>query len=179
MLLISLLLLFLAAPSNLNKTVTTVWHGGVAPHHVLIMNEIERFWKTANSQYDPVVIILVGPDHHNIGQTEVTTNQQGYNYLSDLPFVQIDSVIEQDHSIQTHLSIIKELFPGIPILPLVIRSDANQEQILTLAHRLHNSLDGIGEVFVVASVDFSHYLPLAEAEQKDIESLSRGNEFFI
>lgn len=161
--------------------------GGIVPHHDLVIGEIEKFWSEADSRYNPDLIMLIGPDHNNagvahittdvsVGNEEVTVDAEFVNALHEIASVDFDTIVQKDHSIQIHLASIQKYFDGTPIVPLVLRSDTTQQEVLAIAGALRNLFED-RNVFIAASVDFSHYLPRNEAEIHDQFSLQSIRDF--
>ncbi len=154
--------------------------GGIVPHHLLAGGMIASFWKTVSqSSYD--LIVIIGPDHNRKGQSEITTITSGFstiygdvasikNIANDLiqgNFVLEDpKTMETDHSISSHIPFISYYMPDTPVLPLLVNGNCNARKIRELSDNILKTTKDI-EVLFVASMDFSHYLPLEEANEKD------------
>lgn len=163
--------------------------GGVVPHHDLVSHDIERFWQSLADTNSPKVILLIGPDHHDRGIAPVTTTDQEQVFTHSITLEKniisqliMDSDIQSDpnvfvgeHSVDLHLPYVQRFFPDASIVPILIRSDASQEQITTLAHRLRKLIPQ--KTMLVASVDFSHGQSREEAEQFDAESIAAIQRF--
>lgn len=154
--------------------------GGVVPHHLLAGSMIASFWKTVSRQkYD--LIVIIGPDHFRKGRSALTTLSSGFttiygdvyadsmltnalvqqNYASDEP-----EVMENDHAISSHIPFIRYYMPETPILPLLVKGNCDFRKIEALSNWfLETTKDR--KVLFVASMDFSHYLPLETANEKD------------
>jgi poly-gamma-glutamate synthesis protein (capsule biosynthesis protein) len=79
-----------------------------------------------------------------------------------------DALIESEHSVLVPMPFLAERFPNARFIPLALRGGWNASAISALAERLDELL--APDDLVVASVDFSHALPLASAEQEDVLS---------
>lgn len=154
--------------------------GGIVPHHLLAGTMIASFWKTVSvEEYD--LIVLIGPDHFRKGRTAVTTITSGFSTIygdvcaesklanalirQNLASEALD-VMQTDHTISSHIPFIRYYLPDTPVLPLLVRGDCSTGQIRALAEKLLDATEDI-RVLYVASMDFSHYLPLEEANLKD------------
>ncbi|MBI2426995.1 MAG: AmmeMemoRadiSam system protein B [Candidatus Kerfeldbacteria bacterium] len=163
--------------------------GGVVPHHDLVMHEIDRFWQEFSREQTPDLLILVGPDHQDAGSSIFTTAQDPQAFWSDVVLATDlqdqavrdgkmtvnNTIFRPEHSVNLHLELVKKYLPNTRVLPLLIRSDASQENVLHLADYLR--LNAHGNVAVVASVDFSHYRSRDEAETFDSKSLAAIQQF--
>ncbi len=154
--------------------------GGIVSHHLLAGSMIASFWKTVSQQkYD--LIVIIGPDHFRKGRSALTTLSSGFstiygdvyadsklsnalvqhNFASEEP-----EVMETDHAISSHIPFISYYMPDTPILPLLAKGNCDTGKIKALSNWfLENTKDR--KVLFVASMDFSHYLPLETANEKD------------
>lgn len=161
--------------------------GGVVSHHSLINQHIDEFWDSLSNRVDPQVIILVGPDHQDLAQEAIVytadkTVFPGYvsldqDLISQLKILITDdpNVFKSEYSIQIQLPFIYHYFPQVKIIPILFRSDTTADQVIHFARALHSFL--AEDTVVVASVDFSHYLTEAEANQNDSETFQALQEF--
>lgn len=164
--------------------------GGVVPHHLLVERKMEEFWQQAVGRVQPEIIILVGPDHENRGQSHVTTTLDAAALRTHFALdttvleqlIQSGAVssdpgaLSQEHSVYLHVPYIERLFPQAQLVPLMVRSDTSQKEILNLAETLRAKLVD-KRVLIVASVDFSHYLSATKAEKMDTDSLAALQAF--
>lgn len=162
--------------------------GGVVPHHNLAEVKIDEFWKKVSETAEPKTIFLVGPDHFNLAKapTVLTKSQNifpGYTKLeqetltkmSSVGVVEDDSVFTKEHSIQIHIPYVYRYFPEASVVPILFRSDATIEEVIELAKNLRPFLSQ--ETIVIASVDFSHYLSIEEARERDEVSMQALKTF--
>lgn len=159
--------------------------GGVVPHHELVADEIDSFWSRFAAETDVELLVLVGPDHENKGQSpivladdqavlskRVVLAQELISEWSGQEKVSIDNgAFVDEHAIQIHLSYIAKEMPGVQLVPVLIRADAQQRDVLDLAGVIAKQ-NAYKNVAVVASVDFSHYQPREVADQNDRQSLT-------
>lgn len=154
--------------------------GGIVPHHLLAGAMIASFWKTVSRQdYD--LIVIIGPDHNRKGRTAITTVSSGFatiygdvwaeeglvNALIGENLLSEDAaVMEADHALSSHMPFISYYMPGTPILPLLVKGNCGAEKIKALSDSILSLTEGRNVLFV-ASMDFSHYLPLEEANRMD------------
>lgn len=131
----------------------------------------------------PKTIVLIGPDHQNLGSRYMTTtlndwqssgvryaiNKRVVKKLSASPFVSAgDAVIADEHSVLIPLPFLAKQFPDAHFVLLTVRGRYDQNAIHDVTDRLISALDA--RDLVIASVDFSHYQPLAAAEIEDATS---------
>lgn len=138
--------------------------GGVVPHHDLALKEIERFWQHLSATTNPNVIVLIGPDHENRNALPIVWSKKS-------------DIFRREHSIALHVPFLDRFFPNARKEYIVIRSDVELPAIENIVQTLRMQLHG--DVVIVASVDFSHYLSLPDAEIRDQESLTALHFFDI
>ncbi|HBP00552.1 MAG: hypothetical protein UU48_C0007G0006 [Candidatus Uhrbacteria bacterium GW2011_GWF2_41_16] len=156
----------------------------ILPHHTLLADELGNFWKQFAVGKKPSVIVLVGPAHQNQGQALVQTTTGVWSFpggkvktdnalVSDLvasgAAAYEPASFEQEQSIGTHVPYIARLFPGVPLLPIIAKAPAGEERAAALVDILNRTLPD--DALVVSSIDFSHYLPVAQSDLRDKETL--------
>ncbi len=158
---------------------------GVVPHHLVASDMIADFFSSLSEQ-KVTTLILIGPNHYETGSnlvisgTQAVRTQFGDTYpdtdlitrLQELSFVSVENnVVQADHAIGSHIPFLQHYLPQTRIVPLLISARMNKDDIeqlaFALARQLHNE-----EIVLLASVDFSHYLPLRVSEEKDRETLT-------
>jgi MEMO1 family protein len=126
----------------------------------------------------PKRIIILGPSHRVNIQNQVVMPQSD-SWQTPLGKVEIDQVLRQklkaeaswivindkphtkEHALEVQLPFIQTLFPGVPILPMVV----NQlDQAEPLAAILANYLE---DTLLIVSTDLSHHHPAKVAETMD------------
>lgn len=159
---------------------------GVVPHHLLAESLIEDFFDYISSKEKPETVILLSPDHFNAGSilgnsfiTVETESQEfhkmrvGEPLIKNLTFssnlIFSDASISSDHGITDLMPFIKRYFPDAKIVPFIIPSDISLED----TDQFVASLDSLASLktIVIASVDFSHYLPSSVAKFHDVKSI--------
>lgn len=162
--------------------------GGVVPHHLLAREIIENFFKNLSQKDRPETIVILSPDHFNasailgsssfIGPGVIGENFDGLsidkNLLRRLYYRNIltqgESFIALEHGITVLTPFIKNYFPGAKIMPLLVPAGLSREKAEELAEIL-NAPD-FQNSHIIASVDFSHYLPESAASFHDVKSVS-------
>ncbi|MFH1171444.1 MAG: AmmeMemoRadiSam system protein B, partial [bacterium] len=132
----------------------------------------------------PATIVIIGPDHQNAGSSSTTTTTSDWAshgvrhrmnrnitdaLISSADVRASDAVIRSEHSVLIPMAFLAEQFPRAQFVLLALRSGFDQSVIHTLAEQLNTLLDP--DDLVIASVDFSHYQTLGEAEKEDAVSL--------
>lgn len=159
---------------------------GVVPHHLLAEGLIEDFFSYIASKEKPETIVLLSPDHFNAGSvvgnsfiTLETETQEFSGVKVDSSLIEALSLdnnlilsnesINLDHGITGLLPFIKKYFPEVKIAPFIIPSSVSLEDTEQFATSLNSLVSP--KVVVIASVDFSHYLPISLAEFHDVKSI--------
>ncbi|MGI6588778.1 MAG: AmmeMemoRadiSam system protein B [Peptococcia bacterium] len=153
--------------------------GGVVPHHLVAGSLIADFLSALVPQ-KPKVIILVGPNHHNLGGRIITgfsawqtpdglveIEEKIVQTLLEKSLVgQDEQVLSREHSIGSLVPLIKHYLPQTKIVPLVLHHDVSLKEVDQLLTVLEPWLQE-EKCVLLASVDFSHYLTRKQAEEKD------------
>jgi len=162
---------------------------GVVPHHLLAEEIIEDFFSYISSRGKPETIVILSPDHFQSGilmesnsfiTITLDSNDKEFNNLKvdTLLWVKLfkenkmalnNSAVIADHGITTLLPYIKKYFPETNILPILIPADITKEQVEQLVKTIDENT--LLDTIVVASVDFSHYLPSRAADFHDTKSI--------
>lgn len=162
----------------------------VLPHHLVAGNYISGVFGTMKNLRPPVVVVI-GPNHPQTGGSFILSSKLGWkteagvlsvdspiiDSLVDSNLVGIDdAVLTNEHSVGALAPFIKNAWPNTKIVPLIIKNIKNDELVNGLASKLYEILPK-GSL-VIASVDFSHYLPKTVANFHDdlsINVLSTGD----
>lgn len=158
--------------------------GLIVPHHILASDLIARaFWAASNNVYDRIVILC--PDHFNKSKKPLATTARDIDtvfgivandkaatavLLNDTSLFDDSDLFTNEHGVAVLLPFIKRLFPAAKIAPIAISYGSTREdwdRALTEIQPL------IGpHTLLVQSTDFSHYLSVGIAMQRDQESLN-------
>ncbi|MBU0573660.1 MAG: AmmeMemoRadiSam system protein B, partial [Candidatus Margulisbacteria bacterium] len=134
--------------------------GLIVPHHLLAEPMIRTaFEGIKDSNYSKVVIL--GPNHRNIGQKNVAAAGDLY--------------IDLEHSISALLPLVKEYFPRAKVVPITFKYYTPPEEAEREGKKLAAVRDG--KTLVIASVDFSHHATRPAAEVNDKESIRAISSF--
>lgn len=111
-------------------------------------------------------LALPGADAFATPLGEVPVDSEGARAVSDLPQVTtFPEAHAPEHSLEVELPFLQVLFPGVPVLPIVV-GDADGEEVAEVLDRVW----GGPETAVVISSDLSHYLPYDVARRVDRET---------
>ena len=125
----------------------------------------------------PETFIIIGPNHHGAGAPVATTTQ---DFITPLGTATIDrdivgklgGLIEDDpmphrheHSIEVQLPFLQYLAGDIKFVPIVMAAQ-DHETALEVAEELRKAIKG-KDVVIIASSDFSHYVPAKAAYERD------------
>jgi len=160
--------------------------GGVTSHHIPTTAPAlaDFYWRLKNTR-NVKTFIIIGPDHIDAGKEDIVMSQSqfanAFGVLQpNLPLIKklVDSGLasvdekpfDREHSISSQLFFIKKIFPDATIVPIIFRSSGTLERARQFGRLLGSFLND--EVFIVASVDFSHYFSEAQARPIDILSMN-------
>lgn len=157
--------------------------GGIIPHHLLSSHLIADLFARLVPQ-KPQTVILIGPNHHETGDSRVITSDGGWQTKSGVVFP--DSVIinqlvsrnlaridyevsENEHSVSGMMDFLHFYLPDTRVVPLVVSGKMDIEEVTTLAEFLKDYISE--KTVIVAPVDFSHYLTEPAADKKDEQTI--------
>ncbi len=162
---------------------------GVVPHHLLAKEIMKDFFSyLAEQEGNPDTIILLSPDHFNSAVLEwdisfITVDlKNDQKIFYDIPIdtsllkeLVINHDIKQNHcavlsefGITNLLPFIKKYLPKAKVIPLLVPKDISREKVESLVHDIHEKFST--NTLMIASVDFSHYLPQEAAAFHDTKS---------
>ena len=99
----------------------------------------------------------------------LTIDAQAVELLRDLPQVLVSEAAHaQEHSLEVQLPFLQSVLDDFSLLPLAV-GRASPEQVAEVLERLW----GGEETLIVVSSDLSHYLPYADAQTADGETVQR------
>ena len=186
------LFLSLLVPANaFNETGDTASiASGVVPHHLLAKEIIIDFFEfVAKQKKHPETIVLLSPDHFNCSALQKENSFISIDWETDdvkldeisvnyklLKELSISNKIKPNRSsvlaefgITNLLPFIKEYLPKTKIIPIINPEDISREQVSQLIATIDNIAPS--KTLLVASVDFSHYLPPEAATFHDKKSI--------
>ena len=157
----------------------------VLPHHDLVKTERQTFLEEVKLKKPFLdTIILVGPDHFSSYQKGLYYSNQSWqlsdstlSFASSLeedlsPFmVENTSLIKNDHAIYNLVSELHSTWPKAKIFPFLIGQEVELSSLDSLSSTISSRCKN--NCLLVASVDFSHYLPTTLAQAHDSYTLSQ------
>ena len=155
----------------------------IVPHHDIVKRERrEVLAEVARLRPQTKTIILLSPDHFNPNQHLITSSNQNwttpqgplnYDPIVGAPLKQLvvnnPTAVKNDHGIYALLSDIKTYFPESQIVPILLGQQLKNQYLEPLASALNQFC--LADCLIIASVDFSHYLPASLANIHDAFSL--------
>ena len=158
--------------------------GCIVPHHLLAKDLIhEVFQNVRKNKYKTVV--LIGPDHESTDRGKVFTTLSSWQtptgiletdgeltqQLMKLSFVkEDDDKLTIEHSTSSIIPFINYYLKDVKVVTLVLTKQLKLSDMEALTDALHDNIN-TDETLFVASVDFSHYLSLDEADKMDLISM--------
>ncbi|WP_367339558.1 AmmeMemoRadiSam system protein B [Aminivibrio sp.] len=160
--------------------------GAITPHHDVAAPLMEELYaRLAEQLPSPERILLISPDHFRRGWSPITLRGAPWDDAAwgSLPADgagagallragaarRQDDIFTGEHGITEHIPRIRSAFGQVPILPVMVRGEATDLQILAAARAMVPLLERGG--LVLLSMDFSHYKPAAEARREDGRSM--------
>jgi len=163
---------------------------GIVSHHLLIRELIAEFFLRLSNEDNPKTIVIIGPNHFSQGHHPiavshlswktpfgtVNTNQEIVNMLVDSGVAAVDEdAFTREHSMGALIPFVKYFFPEASVVTIVFRADADTIEAAHLA-KLLSAFASRG-VFLLASLDFSHYKKSSVAEMEDLTTLQIFRNF--
>ncbi len=132
--------------------------------------------------------IIIGPSHRGLSSCisecdwetpiGVLKNDRRLTDLIDLPVDERSMNFGNENSIEVQMPFIRNRFPHAGIVP-VMMGRQTPDEIKNLSEKISSALIKYdGNVKIVASSDFSHYIPAKKAETDDRYAISALTEFF-
>lgn len=159
----------------------------VVPHHDLLLDQFQDFYDAVPPAERSLVtqIILLAPNHFQPESTVIKTRDAPF-VVSGLGEVEINldflpvlqetgvkinrEVFTNEHAVFLQLPLIKKNFPDATITPLLFTRNISTPDLETVISVLRKTIDS-RSTLVLVSTDFSHYLPFAQAEKNDEQTL--------
>lgn len=154
----------------------------IAPHHNIVADTRRQFFESI-AKKRPVTntVILLSPDHFSPIQNQIIYSDRNWQLLDG----QLDydtrlgslisssaslnpAAVKADHGIFNLLGDIHTVFPRARIVPFLIGQNVPNSDLDPLSDSLITHCRS--DCLLVASVDFSHYLPAALADIHDLYS---------
>lgn len=162
----------------------------VLPHHLITASYLTRIYRQIGSFRQPRRIILLSPNHYEDGEqwaqsclctfqapdgTQVHTDVAFIRKLETAGVVTIrPEPFVKEHGVYGHIPFISRYFPGTQVVPIILKLDTPA----TVRKQLAEVLETVdNDTIVIASVDFSHYLPHLAADFHDATSWATLHNF--
>ncbi len=160
--------------------------GAVCPHAGLMYSG-----RTAGAVYarlaPPETLVILGPNHHGAGaRAALPAHREWETPLGPVAIdrelaeavraashtIEVDDAAHaREHSIEVQLPFVRALMPGARLVPICLGM-LRPEEVRDVGRAVADGLRATGRhALVVASTDFSHYVPRAVAEAKDRHAL--------
>lgn len=153
--------------------------GIVSPHagYIYSGQTAARAFAAIRDDFDGTFIVI-GPSHRGfptcisaiswdtpLGAVPVNTN---LGALSGLPIDERAMSFGNENSLEVQMPFIRYRFPGSTVLPVMMGQQTLQE-ISRVAGLISHAIQQYdGEVKIIASSDFSHYVPASKAQHDDL-----------
>jgi AmmeMemoRadiSam system protein B len=140
------------------------------------------------SLYPAKTFILLGNNHSSIGEPFATSgstwitplgncniNMDMMQKIEASKLVWNDEIAHsQEHSIEVQIPFIQKLYPSSTIVPLSITNSNYSREFLRNCEELGKHIASVmGSSGIIASSDFSHYLPINEARDIDSKAIEK------
>jgi AmmeMemoRadiSam system protein B len=159
-------------------------HGCIVPHHLVAKDLIHEVLKNVQKN-NYKTVVLIGPDHESTNKGKIFTTLSDWQTPRGIletdskltkELLKYDFVIEDDdkitmeHSTSSIIPFINHYLKNIKIVTLVLTKQVKLEDVEILTDELYKNIN-LHETLFIASVDFSHYLNLEDAQKKDLISM--------
>ncbi len=159
----------------------------VVPHHNFVAQKrLEYFQSIALKRPTTKTVIIIGPDHFSPHQNQITYANRQWNLSNGQvnftnnfesvlkPFLTLDNnLVKNDHAIFNLLPDIKTVWPQATVFPILIGQNYPVSKLDSLINTISQNCHF--DCLLIASVDFSHYLPSGLAEVHDLKSIKELN----
>ncbi|MBU2566487.1 AmmeMemoRadiSam system protein B [Patescibacteria group bacterium] len=152
----------------------------LVPHHMVAAREVASLLKATP---EPKIIYFLMPDHFSAGRSALTTSESNWQTSSgkleidyskiqqltaSLPELGInDQAMSQEIASQALFPYIVKAWPDAKIVPIMFNNDLTPDIRVSLANALVQELENDQDAILLATVDFSHYMPVQVADFHD------------
>ena len=171
-------------PGSLPKKGDDTFCGGVVPHAGYMYSGpvAAHFYYRLAARKKPDAVVVIGPNHHGVGAGISTTHEDFLTPLGKMPahneiikelrgdIVSIDPMAHRyEHSIEVQLPFIQYVMGEVPLVPIAMH---NQDySFASELGRILRSIMDRYDIVVIASSDFSHYVPPKVAYDRDLKAI--------
>ncbi len=165
--------------------------GVILPHHSITAFNLAQFYAGLAQVVDPSVVVVIGPNHFENGVANIqtceaclySTTGEDLELEEDIvdklvdenAAVYNDQTFPEEHAVFAHSPFIKNYFPDAKVVPVALQWDVPIDEIKKLGNVLDKNLPD--DALVIASIDFSHYVPDGMALFHDKASLATITNF--
>lgn len=158
--------------------------GCIVPHHLVAKDLIhEVFQNVSKNKYKTVV--LIGPDHESMDKGKIFTTLSDWQtptgilktdtkatkeLMKNNFITENDRKLTLEHSTSSIIPFIKYYLKDVKVITLVLTKQVKLEDTEKLVDALYKNVN-IDETLFIATVDFSHYLILEQANKMDLISM--------
>ncbi|MEM0449067.1 MAG: AmmeMemoRadiSam system protein B [Methanomassiliicoccales archaeon] len=159
--------------------------GGVVPHagYVFSGPVAAHVYAAIAKEGFPETFVIIGPNHHGLGSGVAMTSE---DFMTPLGVCQVDKELvrrlrgfvdedpyahQHEHSVEVQVPFIQYFSKEVKFLPLTMLFQ-DYETAKELGARLRTACKD-KDVIVLASSDFSHYVPRHQAESQDRAVIER------
>jgi len=162
---------------------------GIISHHLPTASPLidNFYYQLQKSRPSIKTFVVIGPDHSERCRQnfslkdvavmtmygEVATNKQLAKQLLGVGAKLDEACFAGEHAIGVQANYIRKFFPDAKMAPILLSYSAKQRDFTALIKELKKNR---GEIFVLASVDFTHYQEVQKAEAIDAVSRKMINE---
>ncbi|NCT55422.1 AmmeMemoRadiSam system protein B [bacterium] len=156
----------------------------VIPHHLLPFFIHADFFKRLQLQ-KPTNVILIGPNHPNMGDYSVITTTSNFksmygqsntdpglvkSLITEIKWAGEDTqVLSKEHSVTELIPYFHFYLPNTTITPFILKPGITEENLDKFYEQI--SINIKENTVVVFSIDFSHYLDSYQAREHDSQTL--------
>ncbi len=157
----------------------------IVPHHNIVRAQRQEFFQLIAKQRPYLkTIFILSPDHFSANQRQIIYADKTWQLAQQPVFfaqTQADflaahykkdnAVMGRDHGIYNLLAEINSNWPQAKIVPLLLGQQLEFKDLEGLISYLNQQCQR--DCLVIASVDFSHYLPRSMADIHDLETFAK------
>ena len=148
----------------------------IVPHHNIVAQNRQNFLqKVRLLRPFTKKIILISPDHFSTNQKLISYTDADWNLsngkifydhsFDSSGFVANNQLLKNDHGIYNILPDIKKYFGDVTVVPILVGQKLSQSELEKLYQKINNYCSW--DCLLIASIDFSHYLPASMASAHD------------
>lgn len=139
---------------------------------------------------DTKTVVILGPNHTGSGGSGISASDAD-SWETPLGKVGVDGELRRkildnskiidcegeahggEHSIEVQLPFLQTVLKDFKIVPICMMGGCDVETCREVGEAVAESISGMKNVFLLASTDFSHYVPQQEAAMKDSRAIDR------